>query len=112
MLTVAATPAGLPIIVEARNLLDMGQTQEAYRILNDAVPEAYPLPDDQRSNTDTSSDDAALVCVICHQHDPELMYQMEAEGRWANLAPGARIICGGCFRPEMGRVESSWGQFA
>ena len=54
-----------------------------------------------------SDDDDALHCVVCRNIGGHRMYfYMEPRGRWAGLAPGARIVCDMCFRDEMGEVES------
>ena len=47
----------------------------------------------------------ALQCVLCRQRWP-WVYFMEPQGRWAGLAPGARIVCDMCYRDDMGEVES------
>ena len=55
-----------------------------------------------------SDDDDALHCVLCRTSGGHRMYfNMEPQGRWAGLAPGARIVCAMCYRDEMGVVESA-----
>ena len=49
-----------------------------------------------------------LHCVLCRSTNGNnrSFFNMEPEGRWAGLAPGARIVCSICYHPDMGRVES------
>ena len=54
-----------------------------------------------------ADDDDALHCVLCRTSGGHRMYfNMEPQGRWAGLAPGARIVCDMCYRDDMGEVES------
>ena len=67
-------------------------------------------PDDTvmaAGSEEESEADDALHCVLCRTSGGHRMYfNMEPQGRWAGLAPGARIVCDMCYRDDMGEVES------
>ena len=69
------------------------------------VPYAEEDSDDDMPEEDSDDD---LHCVICRSTNGNnrSFYNMEPEGRWAGLAPGARIVCTICYRQDMGRIES------
>ena len=63
--------------------------------------------DAETTQDEDESDDDALACVICRSiGGNRVFYNMRAEGRWAGLAPGARIVCSQCHTDAMGQVES------
>ena len=50
-----------------------------------------------------TSDEDDLVCVLCERRQRR-MIQMAPRGRWAGLAPGARLVCSDCHE-AMGPIE-------
>ena len=52
--------------------------------------------------------DGDWPCVLCRSLDGNTrnFLEMRAEGRWAGLAHGARIVCSICYPGDMGRIES------
>ena len=72
-----------------------------------AARDADPL-DEMETTTGETDEEEEASCVLCGSMDgsDRNFFNMEPEGRWADLAPGARIVCSVCFRQDMGRVES------
>ena len=89
----------------AVRLLDQGNIQEARRVLDDHFLAPQPP---ESADDDSDPNDEPLVCVLCRQYSPIMMYQMAPEGRWANLEPGARVVCFNCYEDTTGRPESFW----
>ena len=113
--------------VDAIMAAESGGTRENFRValigVNNTLVEAWratygihPIPDDTDIEASESEDEqeqeeedeeAALHCVLCRTSGGHRMYfNMEPQGRWAGLAPGARIVCDRCYRDDMGEVES------
>ena len=69
--------------------------------------DADPL-DEMETTAGEAEEEDELHCVLCGSMDgnDRFFFNMEPEGRWAGLAPGARIVCGVCFHQDIGRVES------
>ena len=106
-------------IIDADPLPSRAVLSTALRRANNAMVDAYrnlvPHGEDEdmmgaASESEEEDHDPAddLHCLLCHSTDGNArnFYNMEPEGRWAVLAPGARIVCSICFRQAMGRVES------
>ena len=53
------------------------------------------------------SDGEAIVCVLCRRSRSRRrqLFTMAAGGRWAGLAPGARVVCSDCRTEALGPVE-------
>ena len=92
------------------------QLQQASMILQgqllDTSVEEDEDEEDEEMTEQEDSDDDDLVCVICRSGvgNTRSFYNMRAEGRWAGLAPGARIVCTLCHTDEMGEVDSDMTQ--
>ena len=73
-----------------------------------AAHDANPLDEMETTAGETDEEEEDAHCVLCGSMDGNnrSFFNMEPEGRWAGLAPGARIVCSVCFRQDMGRVES------
>ena len=84
----------------------------ALRRANNAMADAYRAPgeEDEVSTTtgESEEEDDDLHCVLCRSTNgnDRSFFNMEPEGRWAGLAPGARIVCSICYRGDMGVIES------
>ena len=67
--------------------------------------------DDDDDDADDDEGGEGMDCVLCHlpRSGDRRLFNMQPVGRWAGLAPGARIICSTCYhdrRDEMGLIES------
>ena len=64
-------------------------------------------PDEDASDEGSEADDD-LHCVLCRSLDGNTrnFFNMRPAGRWAGLAPGARIVCSSCYREDMGEIDS------
>ena len=64
--------------------------------------------EEESETSDDESDGGALVCVLCGRSSRSWrrqMFTMVAGGRWAGLAPGARVVCSDCRTEALGPVE-------
>ena len=95
VLSTAFRRANNAMVDAYRNLVPHGEDEDEMEAASESEEEDHDPADD-------------LQCVPCHptNGNERNFYNMEPEGRWAGLAPGARIVCSVCFRQDMGRVES------
>ena len=91
----------------------LGVVRAALRDLRQGNPEMAErrLEGEEVSESEEEEDDDeedALACVICGSSNgnDRYFYNMRAEGRWAGLRAGARVVCSSCHRDDMGEVES------
>ena len=86
--------------------LRRGQSERAEQRLSMEVSESDEEEEEEEEEEET--DDESIFCVLCRSSDGQgrNFVNMAAEGRWAGLAPGARILCSVCYTEEHGRVES------
>ena len=65
--------------------------------------------EEESETSDDESDGGALVCVLCGRSSSRSrrrqMFTMVAGGRWAGLAPGARVVCSDCRTEALGPIE-------
>ena len=64
--------------------------------------------EEESETSDDESDGGALVCVLCGRYSRSgrrQMFTMVAGGRWAGLAPGARVVCSDCRTEALGPLE-------
>ena len=66
--------------------------------------------DEEEEESETSDDesDGGALCVLCGRSSRSgrrQMFTMVAGGRWAGLAPGARVVCSDCRTEALGPVE-------
>ena len=101
-------------IQRARAHIEIGNAEHASMILQGQLLDTSDEEDeeDEEMTEQEDSDDDDLVCVICRSGvgNTRSFYNMRAEGRWAGLAPGARIVCTLCNTDEMGEVDSDMSQ--
>ena len=95
VLSTALRRANNAMVDAYRNLVPHGEDEDEMEAASESEEEDHDPADD-------------LHCVLCHSTNgnERNFYNMEPEGRWAGLAPGARIVCSVCFHQDMGRVES------
>ena len=64
---------------------------------------------DEEEEEEEESDGEAIVCVLCRRSRSgrRQLFTMAAVagGRWAGLAPGARVVCSDCRTEALGPVE-------
>ena len=60
--------------------------------------------DEEEEAEEESDEEAALVCVLCGREPAGGLLTMAAEGRWAGLAPEARLVCSACHTEALGPV--------
>ena len=78
-----------------------GENVHAERLL------AAELGSDEEEEADeeeVSEDEEATVCVLCGRVPDLGLLTMAAEGRWAGLAPEARLVCSACHTEALGPV--------
>ena len=75
--------------------------------MSDEEPDDTSMADD-----DGSEEESEVHCALCNTSGDHRMYfNMEPQGRWAGLAPGARIVCDMCYRDDMGvRASICYGR--
>ena len=58
------------------------------------------IGDEDGDDADDDEEDEGIVCVLCRlpRSGNRRLFNMQPVGRWAGLAPGARIICGTCYQ--------------
>ena len=63
--------------------------------------------ENEEEESEDESDGLALVCVPClrSRSGRRQLFTMVAGGRWAGLAPGARVVCSDCRTEALGPVE-------
>ena len=63
----------------------------------------------EEEEEEESDGEAAIVCVLCRRSRSgrRRLFTMAAVagGRWAGLAPGARVVCSDCRTEALGLVE-------
>ena len=94
-LSTALRRANNAMVDTYHNLVPHGEDDDEMEVASEYEEEDHDHADDWH-------------CVLCHSTNgnERYFYNMEPEGRWAGLAPGARIVCNWCFRQDMGMVES------
>ena len=62
---------------------------------------------DAEEEEEEESDGEVIVCVLCRRSRSgwRQLFTMAAGGRWAGLAPGARVVCSDCRTEALGPVE-------
>ena len=70
---------------------------------------AVGVGDFDEEEEEEESDGEAIVCVLCRRSRSgrRQLFTMAAVagGRWAGLAPGARVVCSDCRTEALGPVE-------
>ena len=65
--------------------------------------------DEEEEEEEEESDGEVIVCVLCRRSRSgrRQLFTMAAVagGRWAGLAPGARVVCSDCRTEALGPVE-------
>ena len=62
---------------------------------------------DSDEKEEEESDGEAIVCVLCRRSRSgrRQLFTMAMGGRWAGLAPGARVVCSDCRTEALGPVR-------
>ena len=63
--------------------------------------------EEEEEEEEESDGEEAIVCVLCRRSRSgrRQLFTMAAGGRWAGLAPGARVVCSDCRTEALGPVE-------
>ena len=92
-------------------LLDRERTAMQAEDLRSFVAERLAVEvgdsDEEEEEEEEESDSEAIVCVLCRRSRSgrRQLFTMAAGGRWAGLAPGARVVCSDCRTEALGPVE-------
>ena len=82
-----------------------GNDERAEEVLAVEVDSDEEEGEEESEMSEDESDGGALVCVLCGRSRSGQMFTMVAGGRWAGLAPAARVVCSDCRTEALGPVE-------